>query len=116
MRRIRYAFFILISLALVVLALANRGPVELRLLPESVAVGIGFGTQSLQLPLFLVILLGVFIGLVLGFLWEYLREHKHRAALSNKETEVRRLEREIKQMKDEQGEEKDEILELLEKS
>ena len=114
MRLIRYAFLILITLVLVTLALANRNLVELRLIPEAMGNGFGLGNYVIELPLFLVILLGILIGLVLGFLWEFLREHKHRAALVARENEVKQLKRDIDQMKEEQGEEVDEILTLLE--
>ena len=115
MRLIRYAFLAIIILTLVTLALANRDTVELRLLPEAMGHGFGLGAYSEEMPLFLVILLGILIGLIIGFIWEYLREHKHRAALYAKEGEVKKLKREIGQMKEEVSEEQDEILALLEK-
>jgi len=114
MRLIRYAFLGLIILILVTLALANRELVELRVIPEAMGNGFGLGEFKRELPLFLVILLGVLIGLILGFIWEFLREHKHRAALVAREHEVKQLKRDIDQMKEEQGEEVDEILNLLE--
>ena len=116
MRISRYGFLFIVGLALITLALANRGSVELRLLPEGLAHSLSFGAGVLQLPLFLVILFGILIGLVLGFLWEYFREYGFRAELSQRRSEVKRLEREIKQAKEDAGEERDEILELLEKS
>ena len=116
MRMIRYAFLLVVALGLITLALANRGAVELRLVPEALGNGFGLSAYAIQLPLFLVILLGVLIGLILGFIWEFMREHKHRSALAHKEGEVKKLRSEIDQMKAEQGEPQDEILALLEKS
>ena len=60
-----------------VLALANRELVTLNLLPEGMARVM---PVSVQLPLFVVILLSVVVGMVLGYLFEWLREHKHRRA------------------------------------
>ena len=116
MRIIRYAVLFIIGITLVTLALANRDIVTLRLLPEGLASSLGFGAGALQLPLFLVILFGILIGLILGVIWEYLRESKYRSELSKKNSEVRRLEREVSQPKEEAGEEQDEILDLLERS
>ena len=43
-------------------------------------------------PLDLVIFGGVVAGVVIGFTWEWLREHKHRKAASLRGREVARLE------------------------
>jgi len=116
MRVIRYAFLFLVGLSLVTLALANRNTVELRLVPEAMGPSFGLSGYVIQLPLFLVILMGILAGLVLGFIWEFMREHKHRAALAHKEGEVKTLRKEIDQIKAEQGEPQDEILALLDKT
>ena len=71
-------------------------------------------TEYPELPLYLVILMGVALGLLIGFVWEWLREYKHRAAARAKAREVRRLEGEIGRMQAEKHEGKDEVLALLE--
>ena len=110
MRIIRLIILMALSLALVTLALANRQLVELRVLPFDFFT---FGS-SLSLPLFVIILLGVLIGLLLGFFWEYLREHKHRRELSLRNKEIKELQRKVKELKVQSEGEQDEILALLE--
>ncbi|PYG33234.1 lipopolysaccharide assembly protein LapA domain-containing protein [Pelagimonas varians] len=118
MRYIRYAFFGALALVLVTVSLANRGTVTLNTLPEAVAAipGMGVLSYSIQLPMFLVILGGILAGLLLGFVWEWLREHKHRADASQKGAQVRKLERELKKTQAERDKDKDEVLALLDQA
>jgi uncharacterized integral membrane protein len=113
MRYIRYAFLIIVALCLITVALANRQLVLLQLMPSDLAELVGL-TGSINLPLFLVIFSGVLAGLMLGFVWEYLREYKHRAALGQQGREVTKLEREVKRLKELTGEGKDDVLALIE--
>lgn len=113
MRYLRYLFLSVIGVLLITLALANRGPVTLRLLPEELA-GVFNLSGELSLPLFLVIFAGIVVGLLIGFVWEYLREFKHRHALSKRGREVNKLEREVKRLKGRSGDGKDDILALIE--
>jgi putative membrane protein len=78
-RAIKYLFLIVVAIALVVLAMANRDPVTLTLLPQELALWSGVDL-TIELPLFVVILAGVCHGHSGGFVWEWLREHRHRAA------------------------------------
>ena len=112
-RFIRFAFWGLVALCLVVVALANRGPVPLRLLPEGMGGFLGF-SWSVTLPLFLVILGGVAAGLLIGFVWEWLREHKHRAEAARQRREARKLEREVTRLKTPATGRSDDVLALLE--
>ncbi|GLQ33756.1 phosphoribosylanthranilate isomerase [Amylibacter marinus] len=114
MRFIRLCFLLIISIALIVLALANRAFVELNLLPRGLADALGL-SQSISLPLFLVILIGVFIGLLVGFFWEYLREYKHRKELGRSKKDLRQLEKEVKALKSTKDAPQDEIIALLDK-
>ncbi|MEZ5714144.1 MAG: LapA family protein [Paracoccaceae bacterium] len=113
MRYLRYGFLGVLAVVLVSVAMANRGVVELRLLPDQLAAPLGLD-WSVQLPLFLVILGGVIAGLLIGFVWEWLREHKHRKEAVRKQGEVRQLKREMSRMKGttEKGE-PDEVLAIL---
>lgn len=113
MRIIRLLFLLSVAFVLVVLALANRQMVDLRLMTADMAEIVGM-SGSVTLPLFLVILMGVLIGLLLGFVWEYLREYKHRKELGVKTKEVKSLEREVKKLKKETVSETDQILALME--
>ena len=54
--------------------------------------------------------------MLIGFVWEWLREHKHRAEAARRKTEVRKLERELKRTQDERDKDKDEVLALLDQS
>ncbi len=112
MRYIRYLFLALIGLALIIVALANREMVTLRLMPDELAVPFGL-TGSLTLPLFLVIFLGIIAGLLIGFFWEWMREFKYRHDRSKKGKEVHRLEREVKVLKAKSGESTDDVLALI---
>jgi uncharacterized integral membrane protein len=112
MRYIRYVFLIIVAVCLITVALANRSIVSLKLMPTGLAEQVGL-SGSINLPLFLVILVGVMVGLMLGFVWEYLREYKHRAALGKQGRVVTKLEREVKRLKEQTGEGKDEVLALI---
>ena len=118
MRYIRYAFLGALAVALISVAMANRGSVELRLLPDELATPLGLG-WSVELPLFLVIFAAIIAGLLLGFVWEWLREHKHRAEASRKKGEVQQLKREVSRLKGSgagKPGEADEVLALLDKA
>jgi uncharacterized integral membrane protein len=114
-RLLRLVFLGLMGLCLLVLALANRAPVELRLLPGDLAALTGL-TWAVELPLFLVIFAGIIAGVLIGFVWEWFREHGHRATASQKAREVARLERELAVLRDQSSvPPKDEVLALLDK-
>ena len=112
MRYIKYLFLGAVALILIVVAVANRQPVQLQLLPEDLAAFVPFAGQ-VTVPLFLVIFAGVLAGLLIGFVWEYLREFKVRSNLSKTSKQVRHLEREVGKLREKTGEGKDEILALL---
>ncbi|TCS61839.1 lipopolysaccharide assembly protein LapA domain-containing protein [Primorskyibacter sedentarius] len=115
MRYIRYAFLGALAVILIAVALANRGLVTLRLLPAELAEFLGL-TQTIDLPLFLVIFGGIAAGLLIGFVWEWLREHKVRAEASRKQSEVKKLERELRRVKGQRDEGKDEVLAILDEA
>lgn len=113
MRFLRILFLVLLAIALVAVASANRAPVTLRLLPEELA-GLAGVNWSIELPLFLVIFGGIVAGLAIGFVWEWFREHKHRAAAVQHRREAGRLEREVGRLKRETAQPDDDVLALLE--
>lgn len=115
MRYLRYAFLGVLGICLITLALANRGSVTLRVLPEDLAAFTGL-SFTLTLPLFVVIFAGIVGGLLIGFVWEWLREHKHRAEASAQRREKDRLAREVKRLKQPAKDEKDDVLALLEEA
>lgn len=112
MRYLRYFVLGLIAVGLVIVALANRGNVILNLIPEVLGDLIGFNVQ-VRVPLFIVIFLGVGAGLLIGFVWEWLREMKHRNAAKSEHRQVVRLEREVTKLKTETVKEQDDILAIL---
>ena len=115
MRYIRYAFLGGLGIVLIAVALANRGMVTLKLLPTGLSDLVGMN-QTIDLPLFVVIFGGIVAGLLIGFVWEWLREHKHRAEAARQGREVRKLNREVRRLKGEKHEGKDEILALLDEA
>lgn len=115
MRYIRYACIAVFGIALVAIALANRQIVTVQLLPDEIAAF--FATNPrLSLPMFIVIYGGVLAGLLVGFIWEWIREYELRAGAARAAREMRRLEREVKRLKGEQHEGKDEVLALLDET
>lgn len=118
MRYIRYAFLAALAACLVIVALANRDMVTLNTLPSGLAgiPGIDAFAFSIDLPLYLVIFMGILAGLLIGFVWEWLREHKHRAEAARKQAEVKKLERELKRTQSERDKGKDEVLALLDQA
>lgn len=113
-RMLRYLVLVVLAVMLVTVAIANRNAVTLQLLPEGLATFAGVQWQ-LTLPLYAVFFGGILAGLLVGFVWEWLREHKHRATAATKAREVARLERELAVMRDTKPEGSDEILALLDR-
>lgn len=115
MRYVRYICIAILALALVSIALANRTVVSLQLLPPEVS-GWFAVNPSVNLPLFLVILGSILAGLLVGFIWEWIREYGERAAAARQAREMRRLEREVARLKGEKHQGKDEVLALLDET
>lgn len=113
MRYIRYGFLAALGLALLVVATANRADVTLNLLPEELSRLLGWSV-SIPVPLFLVIFGGIVAGILIGFVWEWLREHKYRAEASAQRRERDRLEREMERLRGPERTEDDDVLALLE--
>ncbi|MGR3463323.1 lipopolysaccharide assembly protein LapA domain-containing protein [Limimaricola sp.] len=114
MRALRTAFWGIVAICLVILGLANRGMVTLRLLPEGLSGLFGI-TPALTMPLYAVVLIGVALGLLIGFVWEWLREYRHRAAARKRAREVNRLEREVDRLRHEKHEGQDDVLALVDR-
>ena len=112
MRYLRYLFLAVLGIVLLTVALANRAPVTVKLLPEELALFLGWAPQ-ITLPLFLLIFAGIVAGLLIGFVWEWLREHKHRAEASRERRERQRLEREVKDLRQPAPGSSDEVLAIL---
>jgi uncharacterized membrane-anchored protein YhcB (DUF1043 family) len=68
---------------------------------------------SVRVPLFVVSLVSIVVGIVLGYLFEWLREHKYRRRASLKAREADRLNREVDRLRKETGRAEDDVLALL---
>jgi uncharacterized integral membrane protein len=97
-------------LALVVLCLANASVVTLSLLPGSMAALL---PVSIRLPLFVVILGSIGLGLLIGYVLEYLREYQHRRTARLKSKEARDLAEEVARLKKDGGMTDDDVMALL---
>lgn len=112
MRYIRYAFMASLALVLITIAIANRTMTDLSLLPTELAALVGFNL-SISTPVFVVFFVGTIFGILVGFVWEWIREYKLRAESDRKSRELRRAEREINKLKSEKYKDKDDVLALL---
>ncbi|WP_307742828.1 LapA family protein [Gemmobacter fulvus] len=114
LRYLRYLILLVLGLCLLTVALANRAPVLVKALPDDVAAVAGLSWQ-IEIPLFLAIFGGVAVGLLIGFVWEWIREHRHRAEASTQSAEARRLQRELAAMRDAKGVVQDDVLAILDR-
>lgn len=112
MRYIRYIVLGALAIFLITVALANREPLTIRLLPEVLSGLFGLSWQ-ITLPAFIILLTAVLLGVVLGFVWEWIREHKHRAAAASERRKREKLEVEVRKVKP-SSEKGDDVLALLE--
>jgi lipopolysaccharide assembly protein A len=94
MQILRIAFWALVAACLVTVGLANRGLVTLRVLPEALGNAVGV-SPDIAMPLFLVILIGFGLGMVVGLIWEWIREIPERAAARAQAREIERLRAEV---------------------
>lgn len=115
MRYIRYASIAIFAVALILVALANRSMVTIKILPEELA-DLAALNPSYDVPLFIVMFAGVLAGLVIGFIWEWIREAKERAEAARQAREMQRLQQEVKRLKGEKHQGKDEVLAILEEA
>ena len=113
MRFLRQALLGVVAVLLVTVALANRGTVTVRLLPQEIADMAGFA-PSLEAPLFAVIIGGAVAGLVAGFAGEWLRQAGLRSTAARRTREAARLKAENIELKRQRHEDGDEVLALLE--
>lgn len=109
MRTIKLILLALILIAIVVLSVANSEIVVLNLLPEGMA---RIMPLSIELPLFVVSLVSILVGMVLGYLLEWFREYKHRRQATVKTREADQLARENERLR-RNGKPEDDVLALI---
>jgi lipopolysaccharide assembly protein A len=114
LRYLRYLVLAVIAVLLVTMALANRAPVLIKVFPDDFAALLGV-TWQIELPLFMVMFGGIVGGILIGFVWEWAREHKHRVVAKGATKQVSRLERELATMRDATSVPQDDVLALLDK-
>ena len=115
MRYFRYASIAIFAVALILTALANRGMVPVKVLPDELS-GMAAMNPSYEVPLFVVIFGGIFAGFIIGLIWEWIREHGERAEAARKARELSALRAEVRRLKGEKHEGKDEVLALLDEA
>lgn len=113
MRLIKWIFWLIVAIILVVVGFANTQDTTLTLVPPELEPYAAYNRQ-VTLPLYVVIFGGMIFGLLVGFFWEWLREYKHRSAEVSHRRERARLEDEVKKLKAEKNEGADDVLALLE--
>lgn len=112
MRYLRMLFVAVLAVALLTLALANRQIVDVSLFPGQFGAYLG-GTWSARMPLFLIIILALLIGMVLGLIWEWLREAHLRQESARRAFELSKLEREVGGLRLTHSAPRDEVLAIL---
>jgi uncharacterized membrane protein YciS (DUF1049 family) len=113
-RYTRYVLLAALAVVLITVAIANRAPVTLNALPPDMAAFASLH-YTLTLPMYLGIFGVIVAGLMIGFVWEWFREHRIRATASNRAREIKRLERELETLRKSNPEQKDDVLALLER-
>ena len=113
MRLIRTLFLLCLATLLFLLSIANSEKVTVYFLPENLTSLLGIKI-SINIPLFLIFFSGIFIGLVIGFVWEWLREYKFRVEANNYQKRLFRAETELSELNAKENK-KDDVLTLLEK-
>ena len=115
MRYIRSAFLAALAVVLITVALANREMVTLHLLPGELSGFLGLSWQ-VSLPLFIVIFLGIVAGILIGFVWEWMREARLRAEGKRAKRAAVDLAREVKSLKSQDSKPGDDVLALLDEA
>jgi len=114
-RIIKIVFLALVAIVLAVVGFANRAPVTLRLFPDELVPFTGVNLE-VTVRLYVVVFAAIAVGVLLGFVWEWLREARFRAEATRERRERARLSAEVAKLKsDHRPEGKEEILALVEK-
>lgn len=112
MRAIRIAFYVLLAIVLILLAAANRALITFSLVPEALSPFVG-GTWSLTMPAFVALFLAMAFGVLVGLVWEWMRESHLRAESSRRAQELADLHRQAGAPKAARAAPHDEVLDIL---
>ena len=114
MKTLKYVFWAIVAVVLILVGLANRDATTLQAMPTAFANLFGISPQ-ITLPLFIVIFLAVGAGLLLGLVWEWIREYPERVEARARAREIERLRAEVAQLRSDSASPKkgDDVLALL---
>ena len=113
-RFVKYTFLILVAVGLVMIAVANKDPVSLYLIPQGLDIWMGLDQHDpIQVSLFIVVLGGFGAGLLAGYVFEWLREARHRAEAKTQRRAAKQLAREVQTLKGRNNDGKDDVLALV---
>ena len=106
MRTVKLIVLGLLAAILIALGVANMVPVDLYLLPAAL-FGDSFSIRGL--PLAVVILAAGLIGILIGLVIEFLREHKQRRVAEEKRREIVQLRQEVTRLRAKLGDRDNEL-------
>ena len=114
MQTLKYVFWAVVAFVLILVGLANRDQTTLQAMPEPFANLLGI-SPNVTLPLFVVLFIFAGIGLLVGLVWEWIREYPERVESRNREKEVQRLRAELARLRATSGDPKrgDDVIALL---
>ncbi|ABL71854.1 LapA family protein [Paracoccus denitrificans] len=115
MRAIRVFFFVILAVVLMLLAAANRQLVTVSLVPEALAPFAG-GQWSLTMPAFVALFLAMVFGVLLGLVWEWIRESHLRAESSRRAHDLAQLQREVGDLRRTHAAPRDDVLAILDET
>ncbi|MFC3568562.1 LapA family protein [Paracoccus simplex] len=115
MRAIRIFFLVILAIVLILLAVANRDLVTVSLLPEAFAPFAG-GQWSLTMPAFVALFLAMVFGVLVGLVWEWLRESHLRAESNRRAQHLADLQREVGHLRKTHAAPRDEVLAILDEA
>ncbi|MBE3639195.1 LapA family protein [Mangrovicoccus algicola] len=118
MRYLKIALAILVAIPLITIFYANGQIVELVILPQGLErfVGLNAIMGPIRVPLWAVATGFLALGLILGFFWEWFREHKHRHEAAKGRQSKAELQAEVRKMKARENAGKDPVLVMVEES
>ncbi len=133
-RYLKILFLVVVGIVLVLLLLSNQEPVSVSLLPASLAETLGWDVTvsevrilpaalantigvdgTLTLTVALIVATALIVGIIVGFVWEWLREHRFRAEAKTQRREAQRLNQEVAQMKG-GSDSQDDVLAILDQA
>ena len=105
----RYIFGIIVLILFTLFSLANDEIVRINF-PDLLVINIG---RSVYLPVYLLISLAIFFGVIIGVFIEYLRNIKLRKEINEKNKRLFKIEDELKKSKEKYLTDEEKILNLL---